>query len=110
MFDAMAFSWISVSCPTWSKHMWVASLSEAFTVGGKVKEMKYQGSSQAWLKQSPGAGQEASFKQRERACQKAFMKQQHPATQWHCSAICPQQPISVWKEQKGDMNNEPGNS
>lgn len=48
---------------TWSKHMCVASLSAAVTVGGKVKGMKCLGSNRAWLKQSPWPGQEANFMQ-----------------------------------------------
>lgn len=54
--------WVG-SCPTWSKHMCVASLSAAVTVGGKVKAMKCLGSNRAWLKQSPWPGQEAKFMQ-----------------------------------------------
>lgn len=49
------------SCPTWSEHMCVASLSAAVTVGGKVKAMKCLGSNRAWLKQSPWPGREANF-------------------------------------------------
>lgn len=61
--QSMALGWTAGSCPTWSKHICVASLSAAVAVGGKVKAMKCLGSNRAWLKQSPWPGQEANFMQ-----------------------------------------------
>ena len=102
----MAFSRTPGSRPTWSKHICVASLSAAVTVGGKVKAMKCLGSNRAWLKQSPWPGQEANFMQLTRedgvggGVGGGFMNSEYPTTQLHHTAICPQQPINLWTGQR----------
>lgn len=102
-----SLGWTPGPFPTWSKHMCVASLSAAVTVGGKVKAMKCLGSNRAWLKQSPWPGQEANFMQLTRERMKgggggggAPWTQSTQQPNVHHTAICPQQPINWWKGQR----------